>query len=170
MSKQKIAASLIASLSITVGLCLVANGQALCKYWFSRIDTSVDSPEMHEKINEKDPEIIMKGIDCLLKMEGNKREARFSGATRNDTSQISGPATVEVAALFYISYLYYQNWESFSGGIALRGTDGKISSIETTRKAYKYYREWFKEAKRIGIQKARELEMAPLKGKDVSWY
>lgn len=113
---------------------------------------------------------VQKGIRCLLKLEGNKDEATFSGATRFDTSQIfEEPATVEVAALFYISYLYYRDWGAVAGAVVLTEKNGSTSA-ETIRKAYRYYREWFTEIKKIGLAKAREQELNPLKGKDVVWY
>ena len=168
-SMKKSITILFFTVALTLGLCDPVKGQQACQYWASRVDPRVQSA-MDDKINEQDPKLIIQGIGCLLKMEGNRKPARFSGATRLDTSQIFEPARVEVAALFYISYLYYQSRDSFAGGIALRGADGKISSRQTTRKAYGYYRRWFNEVKKIGIEKARELEMPPLKGKDVSWY
>ena len=54
---------------------------------------------------------MVQAIDCLLRLEGNKRKAEFTGATNPYTSQIFEAATVEVAALFYISHLFYQKWD-----------------------------------------------------------
>jgi hypothetical protein len=146
-----------------------ANGQDSCRYWSSRVDSTVSLPDNFERLDEKDSQNIMAGIRCLLQLEGNHNKARFSGATRFDTSQTFSSQTVDVAALFYISYLYYQDWGAFSGAVALRG-DGGIDKPSATRKAYKYYREWFKEVEKIGIVEARKKQLAPLKDKDISWY
>jgi hypothetical protein len=144
--------------------------QDSCIYWQSRVDPNVQLPKDFQMPDEKDAQSIVKGTECLLSMQGNKKPAAFSGATRLDTSQFFKPAKIEVAALFYISYLYYRDWGAFSGGVALRGKDGELSSEETVNKAYTYYREWFKEIEKIGIVKARELKISPLKNKDVRWY
>lgn len=166
MKAQNLFASIAVIAFFFIG---AANGQDSCRYWNSRIDSTVSLPDNFERPNEKDPQNIMAGIRCLLQLEGNHNQARFSGATRPDTSQIFSSQTVEVAALFYISYLYYQDWGAFSGAVALRGDDG-IDKPSTIRKAYKYYRGWFKNVEKIGIVEARKKQIAPLKGKDVSWY
>ena len=55
--------------------------------------------------------------------------------------------------------------------IALVGDkDHGINSPDAVRKAYQYYREWFEKVKRVGVEKAREMRIEPLKGKDVRWY
>jgi hypothetical protein len=48
----------------------------------------------------------MAGIKCLLKMEGNKNRAAFSGAVKLHVSQSFENTPADVAALYYISYLY----------------------------------------------------------------
>ena len=153
-----------------VAFCLTARGQSSCLYWQSRVDESVKMPGSFQPINEENPENVMQAIECLLKLEGNRNKAKFSGVTNPRVSQLFEPATVEVAALFYVSYLFYQKWDH-ADAIALVGDDQQtVSSPKTLRKAYKYYREWFKQVKTIGIVKAREMKVEPLKGKDVRWY
>jgi hypothetical protein len=121
-------------------------------------------------MDEENPAKIMQAVECLLKLEGNKNKAKFSGATNPRVSQLFEPATVEVAALFYVSYLFYQKWDH-ADAIALVGENNqKVNTPKTVKKAYKYYRSWFKQVKSIGIVKARKMKIEPLKGKDVRWY
>jgi hypothetical protein len=130
----------------------------------------VKVPDIFQPIDEKNPGTIMQATECLLKLEGNKKKARFSGATNPYVSQLFKPATVEVAVLFCVSYLFYQKWDH-ADAIALVGDDNqKISAPKTVQDAYKYYRRWFKQVQAIGIVKAREMKVEPLKGKDVRWY
>jgi hypothetical protein len=140
-----------------------------CIYWQSVIDDTIESSELGKQLNTSDPKTILTGIECLLKMEGNKHKARFSGATKVYVSQIFEPATVEVAALYYISYLFYQKWDH-ADAIALRDERGNVNTLEAIHKAYSYYREWFKEVKKRGFDNAIKEGLDPLKGKDVRWY
>jgi len=74
--------------------------------------------------------------------------------------------TIEVAALFEIWAMFGQNGEI--SVIELHDENGK-NSRRAIRRAYKYYREWFEQVKAIGLSKAREEKLNPLRGKDVWW-
>ncbi len=111
----------------------------------------------------------MDGIECLLNLEGNKNAAKFSGANKPYISQIFKQATVEVAALYYISYLYTQKWDH-ADAIFLANDNEEAEEAETTRRAYEAYRVWYKEVKKVGIVKAREKRLNPLKGTGIRWY
>jgi len=77
---------------------------------------------------------------------------------------------VEIAALFYASYIFYgKDWDHFATGIALM-EDRKINSPETIKKAYKHYRKWFEKVKEIGLEEARIRGLDPLKGSGIGWY
>lgn len=138
-----------------------------CRYWRSKVDATVEPASA--TINETDDRIILEGIDCLLRLEGNKHSAKFSGATKPYVSQLFKPATVEVAALYYISYLYYQKWDH-ADAVALRDESGEIDKPEAVRQAYQSYKKWFEEVKRVGLAKARETKLRPLADTNVHWY
>ena len=77
-----------------------------CQYWHSKVDTEVHPPTAVPVVDLADQQTVLDGIDCLLQMEGNKHSAKFGGATQPYVSQLFKPTTAEVAALYYISYLY----------------------------------------------------------------
>ncbi len=134
--------------------CEMEKGTASCQYWQSMVDADVEPPVGVQKVDEANQQTIIDGIECLLQMKGNKHSAKFSGATRPDVSQIFKPATVEVAALYYISFLYYQKWDH-ADAVALRDENGKIDTPEAVRQGYQSYRKWFGQVKRVGLSKAR---------------
>jgi len=145
----------------------VVNAKAdVCKYWQSEVDSEID---VDFEIDETNPKNVMTGIDCLLKLEGNKKEGLFGGATNDNVSQTFPAASVEVCALYYASYLFYQNWKH-ANAVALVGKDGSINSDESIKKAFKSYRLWLKTVKKIGLQKAREMKLNPLADSGVRWY
>lgn len=160
-------------------LCVAARAQSSsCQYWRSRVDIYT-TMELSQIMDEKDPRNILPAIQCLLEFKGNKNIARFGldpsprliGPAHGPTSILSTPIHVEVAALYFISYLYYQNWNHANLVVLIDRDDSREieSSDENIRKAWKYYREWFEQVKPIGIVKARKLKIEPLKGKDVWW-
>lgn len=100
---------------------------------------------------------------------GNKHSAKFGGAQQLYVSQLFEPTTAEVAALYYISYLFYQKWDH-ADAVALRAENGEVDKPEAVRQAYQSYKKWFKEIKRVGLAKAREMKIEPLKDPKVHWY
>jgi len=163
------------SICISFGLmssqkaCEMKKESTGCQYWRSKVDAEVEPPVGAQKVDEADQQTILDGIECLLHMEGNKHSAKFSGATKPYVSQIFKPATADVAALYYISYLYYQKWDH-ADAIALRDDSGKVNSPTAIQEAYKNYRKWFEKVKKIGLSKARELKLDPLKDSATHWY
>ena len=140
-----------------------------CNTWTSRIDPSIVSEVKEvpsEYLNEDE---FVHAVDCLLKLQGNIKEARFSGATNGNVSAVPPPATVEVASLYYISYLYYQRFDH-ANMVALVGPSGKYNTSEDTLEAYGSYRKWFERVKKIGLKKAREQKLDPLAYTTVKWY
>ena len=69
-------------------------------------------------------------------MEGNKNPARFSGAMNNYVSQLFENTPADVAALYFISYLYHQEWDH-ADAVALRGSDGSVNTPKVVRDAYR---------------------------------
>ncbi len=145
------------------------NKNKCCEYWQSIVDTQVEISNEQEEIDENNPKVILNAIRCLLKLEGNKNKARYTGATKYEVSQTFEPARVEVASLYYISYLYYQKWDH-ADAIALVDKDGNISTKEAVQQAYKSYRKWYEDVKEVGLKKAREQNLDPLSGSAVRWY
>lgn len=141
------------------------NKNVLCQYWEAQVDPDV---EVDFEIDKTDPENIMEGIGCLLSLEGRKGKGTFSG-WQPHVSQILPRATVEICALYYISYLYTQNWEH-ADGIALYGPNSGLSTDKGVELAYKSYRTWFRKLEEIGLEKARAQKFDPLTGSGVSWY
>jgi hypothetical protein len=41
---------------------------------------------------------------------------------------------------------------------------------EAVRQAYQSYKKWFEQVKRLGLAKAREMKIEPLKDTKVHWY
>lgn len=138
-------------------------------FWLTRVDKTARWPAGQKPLDETDPQNIIKGIDYLLTLRGNKNSARFCGATRFDVNSPDVPCTVEVAALFYISYLFYQKWDH-AHGVALIDKEFKLNRPQAIRKAYYYYQAWFEKVKDIGLEQARQRNLDPLKGTDVRWY
>lgn len=140
-----------------------------CLCWQSLIDPSIRRPEGVKAPDTKDEQSILEGIDCLLKLEGKKSKSKIAGATSPYASQTFGSTSVEVAALYFISYLYYEKWDHALAAQLVK--DGRFADDkETIQKAYLAYKAWYKEIKKVGIAKAKEIGMNPLKGTGISWY
>jgi hypothetical protein len=116
-----------------------------------------------------DEESIMCGIECLLNLEGNKNKSCLGANISNLTSDTGIPnPSVEIAALYQILNIY--GLVESVHVIRLYDNDGNPNTEETIKKAYRYYREWFEEVKKVGIVKAREMGLHPLKNKDIFWW
>ena len=146
----------------------MAGGPDSCEYWQAKADASLPRPTAPDP-DLTDSSTLMAGIECLLKMEGNKNRAAFSGAISLSVSQSFENTPADVAALYYISYLYYQRFDH-ADAVALSGTDGSVNTPEVVREAYRSYKKWFAEVKRVGLTKARQMKLDPLKGTKVRWY
>jgi hypothetical protein len=140
-----------------------------CLYWQSRVDPNIRLPKGVVPPDVSNEQNAIQAMRCLLDLEGNKSKSTIEGATRADTSQVFGVATVEVAALYYISYLYYENW-GHAGAACLRRNGELTNDAVTVADAYKAYRRWFDKVKEIGLRRAREKRIAPLQGTALSWY
>ena len=140
-----------------------------CLIWRSRVDSTLIRLQDAPGFDEKNEQSVMEGIECLLRLEGNKNEANFSGVTNLEVSQFFEPATVEVGALYYVSYLYTGKWDH-ANAIALVDNNREPNAPKTVRRAYAAYRNWFQRVRKIGLAKARKIGLDPLKGKGVRWY
>jgi len=77
---------------------------------------------------------------------------------------------VEVAALYYISYLFTQKWDH-ADAIALVSTkEDRLATDDDVANAYEAYEKWFARIKTIGLTEARKQKLDPLAGIDIRWY
>lgn len=140
-----------------------------CLYWQSRVDPSVRLPKGSIVPDISNERARLEAMECLLDLEGNTKRSTIVAATRPDTSQTFGAATVEVAALYYVSYLYYEKW-GHAGAAFLRRKGDVTTDRESVAEAYKAYRKWFIKVKEIGLSRAREEQLDPFQNTDLSWY
>jgi len=142
-----------------------------CRYWESKVAPIESSVEEKKSINEDEEANILEAIDCLLKLEGDKRVAKFGGAAHPRVSRIFDEMSkVEVAALYYISYLFYQKWDHSNAVFLVDKQADKLNTEEAIKEAYRLYREWFQKVKTIGLSNARAAKLDPLTGSNIRWY
>jgi hypothetical protein len=151
------------------------NQNDVCYKWQTQVDPSLERIIFDKSILPDDE--ILEGIGCLLKLKGKTKKARFTGATRTNYKSADQykppkhPASVEIAALYYISYLFYENWEH-ANSVSLFDQESKKLNSNTkksVKKAYKSYQKWFEKVKEIGLEKAREQKLDPLQNSGIAW-
>jgi hypothetical protein len=171
MSKMIFAFCAVSVVILGVYSSALARSQAQtrnCNFWRSKIDeATIESQE--EQPGPLDDRSVLKGIRCLLQMEPNLHLARFSGAVNPSVSQLFPPATANVAALYYVSFLFTGRWDH-ADAVALRGVNGEVNSPEIITRAYKSYRRWFAEIRKLGLERARREKRDPLRNSGVTWY
>lgn len=155
-----------------------------CSYWQAKVNPSIKLPKNADgtdqknptvelsfdfDISEKDSEKLLEAAECLLKLKGKTSSSNLSTVFGlGHSSRLPSP-TVKVAALYYISALYYKKWRH-ANGIMLIDNDGKRNTKESVEAAYKAYQSWFEKVKEIGLEEARKQKLDPLAGSGVSWY
>jgi hypothetical protein len=166
-------ALLLPGMTIAVAQNKPGNTLNKCYRWRTQVDPRFQRIMM-DKGTLTDRE-IEEGIGCLLELKGLKNKARLYGDTRINLNKAERyrppkkPASVEIAALYYISYLFYNNWEH-AGSIALYDADtGKTNTGEIVEKAFESYQKWYKKMLDMGIKVAREKALDPLDGSGISW-
>ena len=141
-----------------------------CNYWQAKVDPSVEVKQDIAGLSEEDDARVLRAIECLLKLKGKTSPSTFSSATVGyDLSQRFPPPTVEVAALYYASYLYCQKWQHGHAMILL-DKKGRKNTKESKEVAYRAYQSWLERIKGVGLHKAREDKLDPLAGTAVRWY
>ncbi len=139
-----------------------------CESWIDILDqTKAERPGLWN--SDLSGLETINAIECLLHAQGNRHEAKISGVTHDYISQTMPPASVELAALYYISFLF-TGLPDHADGIALQGLDGSLNPPGSIDVAYKAYRKWFVQAKLMGLETARKLQLSPLKGTNLRWY
>ena len=144
--------------------------EAVCERWRFLVDPSgtggLPSPDVEHLTDEE----ALVGLSCLLMLEANRGEGKFSGATRFEVSQLFPQATVELDALFVISAIYNQSWRH-ADGVALADARGKIqNAVSGPKRAFPFVRRWYDRIQRLGLVKARSQGDDPLKGSGLHWY
>lgn len=139
-----------------------------CVQWDKRVDPALGNAGVLPEQTPDDAEVVA-AIDCLLKNQGNKNKARFGGTTNPRASQMLSGATVELASLYYISYLFTTNWQH-GDGVALWNSNGVINPSGSVDTAYAAYGVWFAHVKSVGLNEARKQRLDPLSGTGLRWY
>ena len=146
-----------------------------CQYWKAQVDPK--AKEVNYEIDETDERNIIAGIRCLLKQQGNRGNGLIF-QSESHVSQILPTPSVEISSLYYISHLFYGNYD-FARAVALTRSPPKLvgeyskiefNSKQDVRKAYLSYRTWFDKVTKLGLDEARKQKLDPLAGSGVSWY
>lgn len=148
--------------------CRSQNKAISCEVWQDQL-VRTEGLLTKENIDFDNEREMFNAFECLLKLEKNKSASMMGGATRLDVSDTTGFVSIEVAALYYVSYLFWKDWEH-ARLMALTDGSGKRNDVETVEIAFKSYNDWFKRIKEIGLKKAREKKIDPLAGSGVRWY
>jgi hypothetical protein len=185
----------------------ISRSAAACRTWYAAIDPQIKrvySPPSHQKIHQNaiiedglkefmrienlqnyDPDNVtsltdeeaLAGMKCLFRLEKVTRPSRFTSQLKLAVSQLFSPAPINLAALYYINYLYTGNL-NYAGAVALIGpnaaaTDksGKyVTKQSAIQSAYAAYKTWFETVQKTGLKRSRELKLSPLKGSGLEWY
>ena len=155
--------------NISVAQTSVEKISNICHYWESKANRRIRIPEDFPRPDVKDEKDILQAIDCLLKLEGHPKESGYgTGGTSIENSNAYPSPSVELAALFYITVLYLEDFPF--NAIKLVNKKGKFLGEEAIKPAYKSYRKWYKKVEEIGLEKVREMKLDPLAGTDIWWY
>lgn len=145
----------------------------VCYRWRTQVDPSTHRIVIEESVLS-DFE-VEEGIRCLLELKGLNGKARFQGDTRanyNKSEQYrpqKRSASIEIAALYYASYLFENNWEHADAVVLVDDVTGKANTKELAERAYRSYRTWFTKVVKFGLKRSRELKLNPLEGSGVRW-
>jgi len=138
-----------------------------CAIWRGQVDPTIEVSVRNPPPRDDSERVA--AFECLLGEQGNTGPARFSGATGTAVSAMLPDATVEVAALFYISFLYTGSWRH-ADGVCLVNRENQIVAHDGVAAAYSAYRKWLARVKEVGVARAHELGLDPLEGADLCWY
>lgn len=141
------------------------------------LDFDTDAPADPDRLAQLDEATVLAAIACLLQLEQDTRPANFMGITWAGVSQIFDWAPMNLAALYYASYLFTGNWKH-GNAIALRGPGAEVleskykyrTSTRAIYRAYGSYRHWYAQVKAMGLARAREEKLDPLAETGLYWY
>ncbi len=156
---------LIFCVSITMGQkCQVVD------QWISKVDPRVlckNTPDLTVDLSDSD---AMSIFVRLIKNKGRQSNSAILNASLSPlNSQRFETPSVEVASLYYITYIFNGN-SDFASAIALQNGDDTINSKKAIAIAFRSYKKWLNRVKTIGIAEARRKKLDPLAGSDVRWY
>jgi hypothetical protein len=89
---------------------------------------------------------------------------------RVTTSQTFGPASVEVASLYYISFIFTQKWDHASAFVLVNTKADRFADDKDIEKVYEAYQNWFANIKKLGLVEARKQKLDPLASTGIRWY
>jgi hypothetical protein len=141
---------------------------AVCREWDAKVNPAVRG-KIAVKVESLSDDEVMVAIGCLLKHRGDQRPARFRGATHYEVSQLLPAASIELASLYYISYLFTGNFQH-GDGIAFWDQHGVINPPGACEIAYDAYSKWFEQVRSMGLAAARKKKLDPLQGTNLRWY
>jgi hypothetical protein len=141
--------------------------QKTCRDWQLRVAPTTSF--FFKGSDDGRQEEIFEAVDCLLKLKGKKYNSNFGGATRADVSQTFGKTSVEVAALYFITYLVHQKWD-YADAPFLVNKKQKLNTSKSVNQAYKAYKTWFAKVKEMGLEEARKQNLNPLVNTTIRWY
>lgn len=138
-----------------------------CGYWQSKVDPSV--PLQGARLDELpgDAEAV-EAIRCLLRLRGRTEPGRFGGATRFDVSQVGPEPAIEVAALYYVTYIYERSW-GHGDAVMIVGPNG-VNTKATVRQAFEAVARWVATVERMGMAEVRAQRLHPFRGTSLHWY
>jgi len=128
--------------------------------WTWLVDPSV-ATKPHRNLTALSEEEKIQIIECMLSLEGRKECARISGATSFRQSFAPPPSSIEVAALFFIDYIYHGKWD-FCNGIALVDENGQYNTGKSIVSAFAAHRRWFGLIKKFGLKVVIEMGIDPM--------
>lgn len=143
--------------------------EGVCSYWQSTVEPRIAFPQTQPIPELKTEQQRLRAIECLLALQGDKNPSSIRGATSPRTSQVFDTTPVEVAALYYISYLYYEKWDHAQAAV-LVNENAVASEKDTIETAYIAYRAWYEKIKVLGIKKAKDTRLDPLDDTGIRWY
>ncbi len=168
---------LIGSLAIVAILIFAVDGftQSIdCKAWKSQVDASMKRQGIltADKLTSEQK---IEGIECLLTLESEDGPARFRGATRIvwerslPTPMPKNAPPISIAALYYISYLFTDDWGHGNEIVLYDTKTDKPISLQDIPKAFQLYKQWWQKVKAKGFEEARKLELDPFENSDFRW-
>lgn len=138
-----------------------------CEYWQSKVDANMRL--MGARLDELPSDVdAPQAIRCLLQLKGQTMASRFGGATRFDVSEVGGATPMDVAALYYMTFIYTRVWDH-ADAIMIDGPKG-VNSRRTVNEAFRAFEAWSKTVDRLGIAEVRVRGLHPLRGTQLHWY
>ena len=139
-----------------------------CRPWIQKIDPALGKRGFAIQLPVQEQDLLV-AVSCLLKSEGNKGPSQCDmNMTHNGGTDLP-PPTVEVFALYYISFIFEGDWE-YAEGIALEDRRGRINPPGSVHTAYVAYRKWFLKVREIGVEQARKEHLKPLDPSGINWF